>query len=287
MISPILCTIVLVATNATCRIEETGTRIVSWRVDGEELLWSPPAPSGTTNKWHHGGIPLCWPWFGQCDRWPPHGKAWLSQAQVLRRTPSEVSLAVAADAFDAQYTIALSDRLRLTVNTRNRSDAPQKYSVGIHPYFRLSNRNAAHVEGLDGWTYFDWRDPKLAKSIWKGQVALIAAFDHSFAKRRGAANVAVLVDQKAGRRISMLAPEADEYVVWNPGADWPIGGPEFIDGFDKDEYLRFACLEPGFAELEPVTLAPGEEHEFTAEFVHRMSNAANDLDATRNIRGGN
>ena len=266
MIAPFLCTIVLVATNASCRIEETGARIVSWRMDGEELLWNPSTPSGTTNKWHHGGIPLCWPWFGQCDRGPPHDKAWLAQAQVLRRVPSEVSLTIAADAFDATYTVSLSNRLRLSVRTRNHSATPQKYSVGIHPYFRLSNRNAAHVEGLDGWTYFDWRDPQLAKAVWNGHVALVAAFDHSFAKRRGAANIAVLVDPKAKRRISLLAPEADEYVVWNPGAEWPTGGLEFIDGFDTDDYLHFACLEPGFAELQPVTLAPGEEHVFTAEF---------------------
>ena len=276
MIAPLLCTIVLVTTNASCRIEENGSRIVSWQVEGEELLWNPPTPSGTTNKWHHGGIPLCWPWFGQCDKWPPHGTAWLSQAKVLHRTPSEVSLTIAADAFDATYTIALSDRLKLTVHTRNRSDAPQKYSIGIHPYFRLSNRNAAYVEGLDGWTYFDWRDPKLTKRAWQGQVALIAAFDHSFAKKRGAADIAVLVDPKVGKRISMLAPEADEYVVWNPGAEWPIGGLEFIDGFAKDDYLHFACLEPGFAELEPVTLAPGEEHTFTAEFAKNTQTKGTD-----------
>ena len=80
------------------------------------------------------------------------------------------------------------------------------------------------------------------------------------------ANLAALVDPRARRRISLLAPEADEYVVWNPGAEWPADGLEFIDGFGPDDHLHFACLEPGFAELQPVTLAPDEVHVFTAEF---------------------
>ena len=287
MIAPLLCTILLVATNASCRVEEAGARIVSWRVDGDELLWNPPAPNGTTNKWHHGGMPLCWPWFGQCDRWPPHGKAWLSLAQVLRRTQNEVSLAVATETFGGTYTVSLSGRLRLAVRTRNRSAVPQKYSVGIHPYFKLSNRNAAHVEGLDGWTYFDWRDPKLTKAVWRGRVALVAAFDHSFAKKRGAANIAALVDPMAGRRISLRAPEADEYVVWNPGAEWPADGLEFIDGFGTDDCLHFACLEPGFAELHPVTLAPGEEHVFTAEFSPERLNIGTDRVPRKAVPAGN
>lgn len=267
MLSPILCAIVLVATNATCHVEENGARIISWRSGGEELLWQPDAPGAATNKWRHGGLPLCWPWFGQCEKWPPHGTAWLTRAMVARRTADTVELALATEAFDARYTVALSDRLRLTVRTRNRSALPQPYSVGIHPYFRLVARDAAHVEGLDGWTYFDWRDPKLTRAVWRGPVALVAAFDHSFAKRRGEAKIAALVDPKAGRRITLLAPEADEYVVWNPGAEWPVGGPEFIDGFRAGDEQRFACLEPGFAELKPITLAPGETHEFAATFT--------------------
>jgi len=270
MIASLLCSLLLVSTNSSCVVTEEGARVVSWKVGGKELLWNPAVAETATNKWRHGGMPICWPWFGQCEKWPPHGSAWLSRANVVRRGEDSVDLGLddGENALSAVYTIALAgNEMRLRVATRNSSPSPRSFSLGLHPYFALADRDSARIEGLAGWTYFDWRDPKMQKRTWNGDVVLAGAFDHSFQKTPALRDAAAtLVDPLRGLHISLRAAMADEYVVWNPGADWPEGGPGFIGGFSKGDCMRFVCLEPGFFEVKPTRIAPGETVVMEASF---------------------
>ena len=49
---------------ASAKIALDGARVVSFRVGGEEVIWNSRVPGRPTAKWNHGGIPVCWPWFG-------------------------------------------------------------------------------------------------------------------------------------------------------------------------------------------------------------------------------
>ena len=42
-----------------------------FKVGGDEVLWNPRVPGEPQAKWNHGGIPMCWPWFGSSG---PRGK---------------------------------------------------------------------------------------------------------------------------------------------------------------------------------------------------------------------
>ena len=49
---------------ATCVVETKGARVMSFKpVGGEEVVWNAEPEQVEAEKWAHGGIPACWPWW--------------------------------------------------------------------------------------------------------------------------------------------------------------------------------------------------------------------------------
>ena len=47
-------------------VDLQGGRILSWKTpSGAELLFMPRRPESAGGDWSHGGISICWPWFGK------------------------------------------------------------------------------------------------------------------------------------------------------------------------------------------------------------------------------
>ena len=70
-----------------------------------------------------------------------HGFAWRQEFARGTRTDShesEVVLSCLFGGFTADYTITLTDKLRLELRTTNVSDRPAKANFGFHPYFLLA-----------------------------------------------------------------------------------------------------------------------------------------------------
>ena len=85
---------ICVLSNAQCRVEVelTGARIVSWRDGkGQERLFVPEKKLSDGGEWSHGGVPLCWPWFGRKDGMI-HGFIRNKRFSVVRRTADELLL---------------------------------------------------------------------------------------------------------------------------------------------------------------------------------------------------
>ena len=61
----------LATEKATAKIALDGARVVSFKVGGEEVIWTTRIPADPQARWSHGGIPVCWPWFGSSGG---HGK---------------------------------------------------------------------------------------------------------------------------------------------------------------------------------------------------------------------
>ena len=71
---------------ASCSIETDGARVLSFNgPDGSEALWNADPVQLTDAKWAHGGIPVCWPWFGVNGKVDIHGTAWRRPFSVVSR----------------------------------------------------------------------------------------------------------------------------------------------------------------------------------------------------------
>lgn len=256
-----------------------GGKIMSFKTGGEELLWSPKAWSNDEGKWCHGGIPLCWPWFGRSgsDTNVMHGFAWRSKFEVRSKKSSpvrsELVLGIVssdvtrrewAHEFDLEYTVVLTDRLSLRLRTKNTGKEPFAITAGFHPYFFIGDRDRTIVTGTDGMSYCDSRVGMNFDRVWKGDLKLLDAFDHVFVEPRSAA-IHKIVDPLLDRCVSVVSTGAKRLVVWNPGtaneSDNPAPG-----NLATGDWRHFVCVEPAILWKEAaVEVQPGAVHELMAE----------------------
>lgn len=253
-------TVELKTDKAICRVDLDGARVVSFRVNGDEILWNDKPAQKTAPDWAHGGIPLCWPNFGVDKAGKIHGSAWRKAFDVVRRSESpsrsEAVLSLKEGDVRLEYVIVLTDALTLEMKTHNAGAAAVPFSCGFHPYFLVGERDRCRVDGTDGLSFED--DPsvlKPAKGVWRGGVGLTSAIDRIFALPPRSARVFTLLDRARSRVIRVGCEGATHMNAWNPGVEKRCPGK--IPG---DEWRRFACVEPimiGGASSTAFPLAPG------------------------------
>ena len=236
---------------ASCSVELEGARMTSFKVGGEELLWNAEPMQLTAKDWAHGGIPVCWPWFGVDGKGDIHGFAWRRRFCIRNRRDgddrSEINLYLNVDGARLDYRIALGDALTLELVTTNTGTNDMRFSAGFHPYFAVAERDRSQVDGMDGMSFEDDPSrPAPERGVWHGTLAVTASVDRIFKvlpKFDGARSelpfAAGLVDRPSGRTISVEAWGASDVNVWNPGFEKNCPG-----NVPGDSWRRFVCVEP-------------------------------------------
>ena len=267
-------------TSATVSLH--GGRVMSFKVGDEEVLWSPKTWSHGGTNWCHGGIPLCWPWFGRSGPDPdvPHGFAWRSRFEVRSRksAPGRCELVLGLRStdemlkewpygFDLEYGIVLADTLKLTLRTRNIGDRPFALTAGFHPYFFIGDRDRTEITGTDGMKYCDSRLTTKYDSVWKGNMKLTSSVDHVFVEPYPTA-LHKIVDPLLDRRISVSSSGAARLVVWNPGVEEPAFDNPAPGQLAVEDWRHLLCVEPAILWKEAaVEVKPGSVHELAAEIA--------------------
>ena len=251
---------------ASCCVELEGARITSFKVGDKELLWNAEPIQLSAKDWAHGGIPVCWPWFGVDEKGEIHGYAWRRRFYIRNRCEgpahSEMDLYLNSGGARLDYRIALSDSLTLELVTTNTGTNDFRFSTGFHLYFRVAERDRSTVSGLDGLAFEDDPSrPTPERGVWHGTLAVTASVDRIFKvlpKSDGARCeqpfAAKLIDGLDGSLVSVEAWGASDVNVWNPGFEKNC--PGFVPG---DSWRRFVCVEPILVGSENglVVLKPG------------------------------
>ena len=246
---------VSVAGAAGCAVIDLhGGRIVSWKTaSGAELLFMPRQKESPNGDWSHGGISICWPWFGKKgDKASSiHGFARNRQFEVRRRGSIEgggafvtLGLALAANeapdfpfAADLELTFRMSDHLEMAMRTTNVGEKPFSLSEGIQPYFAVSRYGAVTLQGVKE------RD-------FAAENGMDAAFP-----RRG--DIFALLDAGTGRGLHMTARGNTGVVVWSPGNVEPHNR-----NLEAGDTERFIGLGPSCRTKEgAILLAPGQSQD--------------------------
>ena len=217
--------IALVNGKETCLVDTFGCRVVSYRVDGEEMLWQGGSVMRWNEPWVHGGIPVVWPWFGRLGAGDAdiHGYAWKSEFRVLERTAGGVLLCLETESALLKCRIEISGGLSLCAETTSRSEFPFPMSVAFHPYFRVGERDRVSVEGIG-----DIPVP-VTNAVDRG-----TSFDAVVPKKTYR-----IRDSALDRTICIEAENSTGVNLWNPGDDKKC--PGVIPG---DEWRRFVAVEP-------------------------------------------
>ncbi len=262
----------------SCEIDLKGARVLSYRPTGQQpVLFLPKSMKAEPAAWTHGGIPVCWPWFGRNGEpgSASHGFArqmtFSVRSSEYSEDSTEITLALASSDetrriwpydFDLEIKVSISMSLNVTLTARNTGKEKFFYTEGFHPYFNLSDAATVKVRGVDGAPVCDAREAKAdgspftAKdfdSKWQGDLTVDRDYDHVFTTKDGEY---AIFDPTINRTIVIRAHGNKKLVIWHPPADY--GEANMQPGDNR----RMVCVEPAtLFRDEGEWLEPGATHQ--------------------------
>lgn len=252
--------------NAKAKVALQGGHLFHYQLQGKKpLLWLSEASSFTRGKAIRGGIPLCWPWFGQHSsdpELPQHGFARTAAfelgetneiddgttALTLHLHHSPATLALWPYKFDLRLDLVVGNTLSVALTTRNCDTTPFTVSSALHSYFAVSHIDRVVVQGLAGKHYFDALTGEMQHQ--EGDLNIQAEVDRVYEET---GELLKLLDGK--RRVSILPEGSQSTVVWNP---WLEKSRRMAD-MNDDGYTTMLCIETANARQDARLLQPDAE----------------------------
>lgn len=266
--------------NAELVVARQGAQILGYQVDGQQpLIWQNEAAVFKKGKAVRGGMPVCWPWFGNLDRNPDSVQA-MRQSSEPAKAHGEVRaidwelLGVAEDG-DAllvelvqpqaeghlpgwphnvalKLSIRLDQALNVSLVSFNAGQETVTFSQALHTYFAVSDAHQISIEGLDGLRYLEtlenWEERKQT-----GDLVFTGETDRVYL---GTPNLLSIVDPQWQRRVHIQTSGSNSAILWNP---WIEKTGRFTD-MAADGWQRMVCVETANVMGDVVTLAPDEMH---------------------------
>ncbi|KAJ1386063.1 Glycoside hydrolase-type carbohydrate-binding [Sesbania bispinosa] len=241
---------------ASATVSLHGGQVLSWKTErGEELLFCSNKAIFNPPKPVRGGIPICFPQFGNRGSLEQHGfarnKRWIieknppplpndsnGKAYVdLLLKPSEDDMKIWPHSFEFRLRISLAadGHLIMISRIRNVNSKPFSFSFAYHTYFSISDISEVRVEGLETLDYLDNLFQKERFTEQGDALTFESEVDRVYLDSNSA--VAVLDHER--KRTFVIQKE---------------GLPDIGD----EEYKQMLCVG-GAAIEKPITLKPGEE----------------------------
>jgi glucose-6-phosphate 1-epimerase len=255
---------------ATAEIAIYGAHVTQWKpAGGEEVLFLSEKSYWEAGHAIRGGIPVCFPWFGdKADDAgaPKHGfvrtRDWRLNSLNLLDDGSVTALCITeSDAstrpmwphdYCVAYRITIGAKLRLELTVINSGKTMMRFEEALHTYFRVARVQDVTVFGLEGTTYLDKTDGFREKPQ-ADALTITEETDRVYGSTTGTVDV---VDKGLGRQIRTEKVNSDATVVWNP---WSEGAAKLAD-LGNDEWQRMIAVEAGNVRTGAIRLDPGEEH---------------------------
>lgn len=244
----------------------------------ESWLWLSDQACYKKGKSLRGGIPICWPWFGNAgknpvpvqrhistiDRANDHGFA--RNEQFMLESIMEdchsvvVTLSLTAKnrkdwqgaaRLTAQFTLS-KNACELVLSTTNLDDCTLHFSQALHSYFPTSDIEQTQVYGLEGSLYADALIED--ENGWKrkqqvGAVAFNQETDRVYFPSRQRIRL-----QTPKQIYNLKSQCSQSCVVWNP---W-IKKSERLSQFSNQAYQQMLCIETANVLEDSLALEPGQ-----------------------------
>ncbi|AHL77330.1 aldose epimerase [Stutzerimonas stutzeri] len=261
-------------------VAEQGAQVLSYRQgDAPPVIWLSEEAAFERGQAVRGGVPVCWPWFGDLIRnpqsiqdayrgsqpAPAHGLVrnidWLlkdsntdADGVTLEFACNEAgSLPGWPHAVDLKLQIRLDGKgLHLALTSHNRGHAEVALSQALHSYFAISDIHQVSVEGLDGLPYIETLDAWQQRQQ-QGDLAFDGETDRIYLELPP---TLCLRDPGLNRRITLKTLGSRSAVLWNP---W-IAKAQRLSQFADDAWQRMLCIETANVLDDMVRLSPGASH---------------------------
>jgi glucose-6-phosphate 1-epimerase len=250
-----------------------GAHVTSWKPAGrEEVLFLSSRSLWEDGRAIRGGIPICFPWFGnKADdpKAPAHGfvrtKSWQLESIAQVENGIRVSMFTESDEgsrrwwpgdFHLAYRVTFGEELVLELVMTNTGKTAQRFEEALHAYHKVGNVLKARVAGLDRVEYIDKTDSN-RKKIQNGEIAVVSETDRVYLNTSGAIEVE---DAQMRRRARISKENSRTTVVWNPWVQKAQSMPDFGDS----EWMNMICIETSNVADFAVDLAPGQRYSMKA-----------------------
>lgn len=247
-----------------------GGQVVSWKNDRkEELLfmsskaiWKPP-------KAIRGGIPVCFPQFGNLGSLEQHGFArnrmWSFDGDTSSLPPAnnqssvdlilkstEEDLKMWPRSFELRLRISLSaGKLTLIPRVRNTDNKPFSFTFALRNYLSVSDISEVRVEGLETLDYLDNLERRKRFTEQADAVTFDGEIDRVYLTTP---SKIAIIDHEKKRTFVLRKESMPDAVVWNP---WDKKAKALPDLGDVD-YKTMLCVDSAAIET-PIVLKPFEE----------------------------
>ncbi|CAN1237585.1 Putative glucose-6-phosphate 1-epimerase [Linum grandiflorum] len=247
---------------ASAKVSLHGAQVVSWRNElGEELLFTSTKPIVKQTKAIMGGIPICFPQFGNCGSLEQQGFARNKLWRIDEDPPplhshdscckSFVDLVFRSSEEDLKCWPHITGDLMLASRIRNVNGKAFSFSFGYHTHLSVSDISEVRIEGLETLNYLDNLCHREQYTEQGDAITFESELDRVYL---AAPNVVAILDHERKRTYVVRKEGLPDFAVWNPWEKKSKAMPNFGD----EEYRKMVCVD-GAAIEKPITLKPGEE----------------------------
>ncbi|PON47614.1 Glucose-6-phosphate 1-epimerase [Trema orientale] len=253
-----------------------GGQVVSWKNERrEELLFMSNKAIWKTPKAIRGGIPVCFPQFGNLGSLEQHGFArnrlWSLDSDPSPLPPannqSSVDLVLKSSeedfktwprSFELRLRVCLSaGKLTLIPRVRNLDNKPFSFTFALRNYLSVSDISEVRIEGLETLDYFDNmirrdRFTEQADAItFDGEPSYSQQIDRVYLSTP---TKIAIIDHEKKRTFVLRKVGMPDAAVWNP---WDKKAKALSDLGD-DDYKTMLCVDSAAVE-NSIVLKPYEE----------------------------
>jgi glucose-6-phosphate 1-epimerase len=237
----------------TAEIYLHGAHVTHFQKNGEPpLLFISAKSYFADGKGIRGGVPICFPWFGNRDGEPSHGFARITEWQLVKTSASAdgaVTLQFAQpeipgrDAWKnlrTEFVVTVSDTLTMELIAAN-DGCDETLEIG-----------AVSIDGLRGAHYLDnaaGGNGEL-KTQSESSLRIPKETNRLYLDTTSAVEIR---DENLNRKIRVEKTGSNSTVVWNP---WTT--QKLPDDFDPAEHKYMVCAESGNVKQNKISLAPGK-----------------------------
>lgn len=247
-----------------------GAQVTDWVPQGEQgVIWISDNSYYQTAKSIRGGVPVCWPWFGNHatnEEYPAHGfvrnKLWsLDKVESLPDGANRLLFSYTLDESDRamwpypcalQLVITIGKQLELCLQTHNTGNESFQISEAMHTYFNVADVSQVSVAGLDCVDYLDKVEAYKQKTQ-SGAIKITAEVDRVY---MDTASTCCIEDPLMLRTIVIHKEHSLSTIVWNP---WKERSLAMAD-MGEQAYRGMLCVESANAAGNTIQLAGGDKH---------------------------
>ena len=261
--------VVVTTKSSAAQIYLHGAHVAHFQKNGEPpLLFMSARSHFAAGQPIRGGVPVCFPWFGNRDGGPSHGFARITEWQLVRTAVAPdgaVTLQLALPGFAGSSTwnslhtdfiVTVSDTLTMELTVTNDScDRTLEIENCLHTYFQVGDIARISIAGLEGLPFddFAFSASGARRAASDTPLHITQETNRVYPNHAGAVEIR---DEAFRRTIRVEKFNSNSTVVWNP---WTT--QKMPDDFDPAEYRHMVCVESGNVKQNRISLAPGKSAE--------------------------